>query len=77
MMGSSESSIFLSPIVATLRADVQGGVSHAIMWTKTRKPFHREEIQSLRTSSSALQGDVDITLKAITQASGKRALARL
>jgi hypothetical protein len=43
MMGSSESSGFLSPIVATLRADVQGGVRHTSMWTKPRKSFHREE----------------------------------
>ena len=41
--------MILSSIVATSRADVQGGVSHAVMWTKPRKPFHGMEIQFLRT----------------------------
>ena len=25
--------------------DVQGGVSHVVMWTKPRKRFHHEEMQ--------------------------------
>jgi hypothetical protein len=48
-------------IVATLRADVQGGVSHSAMWLKARNPLHGMGFQFFRTtgkpSDFILSGD--------------------